>query len=169
MMPVQVSYHGPYQFHRHRDSKGTHDCPAIRHDLIVDVPHRWARTSGVYIYLQRTTKNKWLARYVGINTTKHILDEALSKSHILEGLDEHGSRWLLLLTCKRPAGMGKPSFERVVRKLEKALIRDLALKGHPLKNKIHLPKNPHVDFAKDDRSKAAVVFKRIVKHRPPYV
>lgn len=170
-MLIPIFYHGPYIVHRHRDSKGNYDLKAIKSELISTVSRRIAHCSGVYIYLQRTARGKLLARYVGVNTNGHILFEAMSKSHILSKdiLDERGSRWLLLLTCHRPKGMRDSSFHRALKKLEKALILDLAIKRHPLANIMLHPKAPHFDFGVNGKSKAVGIFKESVNRKPPHV
>lgn len=170
-MSIQISYHGPYRIHRHRDKKGNYDLTALRHELVQKVPNKIAQSSGIYIVYQRVARGKLSARYVGVNTTKNLLHEALLKSHILhpDVLGNQGSRWLLLLVCRRPDQMPRGGFKRALLKLEKALILDLALKKHPLENVQHQPRKPRFDFQTSNRSSSAQIFKNLVKHKPPHV
>jgi hypothetical protein len=123
------------------------------------------------IFLQRRTHGKLRARYVGVNTNHHLLDEAMRKKNVLRKkvLSEQGSRWLFFLACDRPPGMHQARFRRALLKLERALIRLLFYYGHPLVNKQHEPKNSRFDFRTGRGDKSTMTFRRLVKERPPRV
>lgn len=170
-MQIPVSYHGPYHFHRHRDSKGHYEITAIQDDLNGKVRDEVAHSSGIYIFMQKRSHGKLRARYVGVNTNHHLLDEAMKKKNVLKRkvLDEQGSRWLFLIACDRPLGTHQSRFRRALLKLERALIRLLFYYDHPLVNKQHKPKDPRFDFSIKRGDKSTMTFRRLVHQRPPRV
>jgi hypothetical protein len=80
------------------------DLNAIEYKVGLQMPESIALSSGIYIFIHRRARGKLEARYVGVNTSSHLLAEAFNKTNLLSNqfLKERGTPLLLLLKCKRP-------------------------------------------------------------------
>lgn len=166
-MAIRITYYGPIKVPRTKNEHGGYNLNAIKKRIADDIPKSAANRSGIYIYFHRKGKGKLDARYIGANSTKNLLNEALSKTDFLSNkfLPQFGKPFLLLLICKRPKGMSDDSFRKRLNKLEGFLIHDFSLKGHNLHNMKKMPRPPRFDFVLNGKSNAAATFKKLANRR----
>jgi len=166
-MGIRITYYGPIKICRIKNEHGGYNLDAIKEKIVTSIPKIAANRSGIYIYFHRKGKGKLEARYIGTNSTKNIINEAMSKTDFLSNqfLPQFGNPFLLLLLCNKPKGMSDDSFKEVLNKLESFLIRDFSLKGHNLHNKKKKPRQQRFDFALNNKSKAAAAFKKLANRR----
>jgi hypothetical protein len=92
-MPITISYYGPYPIKEFMTKKGGYDLKKIKKNLECIIPEEASKSSGIYIFIIRLGRGKLEARYVGKNSNRDLLLEALNKTDFIcnHFLKEYGT------------------------------------------------------------------------------